>query len=60
METDGQSTRAQAQAQGAAIFNRTEGIWEAGGRLYFDCTCGGDAGAGQLWQFTPRGRTAAI
>jgi uncharacterized protein len=57
VETGGQSTRAQAQAQGAAIFNRTEGIWEAGGRLYFDCTSGGDAGAGQLWQFTPRGKS---
>jgi uncharacterized protein len=56
VETDGQSTRAQAQAKGAAIFNRTEGIWEAGGRLYFDCTTGGEAGAGQLWQYTPRGR----
>ena len=57
VESDGQSTRAQAQAKGAAIFNRTEGIWEAGGRLYFDCTTGGDAGAGQLWQYTPRGKS---
>ncbi|HWM09015.1 MAG TPA: alkaline phosphatase PhoX [Solirubrobacteraceae bacterium] len=56
VETDGQSTRAQAQTKGAALFNRTEGIWEAGGRLYFDCTSGGEAGAGQLWQLTPRGK----
>jgi uncharacterized protein len=56
VESEGQSTRAQAQAQGAAVFNRTEGIWEAGGRLYFDCTSGGEAGAGQLWQLTPRGK----
>jgi uncharacterized protein len=56
VETGGQSTRAQAQAKGAAIFNRTEGIWEAGNRVYFDCTSGGRAGAGQLWEYTPRGR----
>jgi uncharacterized protein len=55
-EANGQSTRAQAQAQGAAIFTRTEGIWASDRRLYFDCTTGGDAGAGQLWEFTPRGR----
>jgi uncharacterized protein len=56
VETDGQSCRAQAQAKGAAIFNRTEGIWAYGKRLYFDCTTGGDAGAGQLWLLEPRGR----
>ena len=56
VETDGQSTRAQAKVKGAAIFTRTEGIWEAGGHIYFDCTSGGDAGAGQLWEYTPRSR----
>jgi secreted PhoX family phosphatase len=55
VESGGQSTRAQAQAKGGAIFNRTEGIWTDGTRVYFDCTSGGDAGAGQLWQLTPRG-----
>ncbi len=24
--------------------------------MYFDCTSGGEAGAGQLWQLTPRGK----
>jgi secreted PhoX family phosphatase len=58
-ETEGTSVRAQAQAQGAAIFNRTEGIWATDRRLYFDCTTGGrlePEGAGQLWEYTPRGR----
>jgi secreted PhoX family phosphatase len=55
-EAAGQSTRAQAQAQGAAVFTRTEGIWAYDRRVFFDCTTGGDAGAGQLWQLTPRGR----
>ena len=50
------TVRQEAQSKGAAIFSRTEGIWEAGGRIYFDCTDGGEAGAGQLWQYTPRGR----
>ena len=44
----------EAQSKGAAIFDRTEGIWTAGGRVYFDCTTGGDAGLGQLWEFRPR------
>ena len=56
VESGGRSTRAQAQAQGAAIFTRTEGIWAAGRSVYFDCTSGGDAGAGQLWQYTPHGK----
>jgi uncharacterized protein len=56
VESGGQSTRAQAQAKGAAIFNRTEGIWTYDRRLFFDCTTGGEAGSGQLWQLTPRGR----
>jgi secreted PhoX family phosphatase len=48
------TVRAEAQAKGAAIFDRTEGIWTAGDRVYFDCTTGGDAGLGQLWEFRPR------
>ena len=56
VETGGQSTRAQAQARGAAIFSRTEGIWSAENRLYFDCTDGGEANLGQVWEYTPRGR----
>lgn len=56
VESGGQSTRAQAQAEGAAVFDRTEGIWAHGGRIYFDCTTGGEAQAGQLWQYEPHGR----
>jgi secreted PhoX family phosphatase len=55
-EADGQSTRAQAQAKGAALFTRTEGIWAVDRRIYFDCTSGGEAEAGQLWEYVPRGR----
>ena len=28
----------------------------AGGRVFFDCTTGGEAGLGQLWEYRPRGR----
>lgn len=55
-ELPGQSTRAQAQAKGAAIFDRTEGIWATNRRVYFDCTSGGEEQLGQVWELTPRGR----
>ncbi len=50
------TVRVQAQEKGAAIFTRTEGIWPTERRVYFDCTSGGEAGLGQLWELTPRGR----
>ena len=50
------TVRTQAQAGGAAIFDRTEGIWASGGRVFFDCTTGGEAQLGQLWELKPRGR----
>jgi secreted PhoX family phosphatase len=50
------TVRTEAQAKGAAIFNRTEGIWSADRRVYFDCTSGGDAGLGQIWEYAPFGR----
>jgi secreted PhoX family phosphatase len=49
------STRAQAQAAGAAVFARQEGAWAvARRRIYFDCTSGGAAGKGQIWELDPR------
>jgi uncharacterized protein len=50
------TVRVEAQSKGAAIFDRTEGIWSADRRLYFDCTTGGEAQLGQVWEYTPRGR----
>jgi uncharacterized protein len=52
------TVRAEAQSKGAAIFDRTEGCWSADRRLYFDCTTGGEAQLGQLWEYIPRGRSA--
>jgi secreted PhoX family phosphatase len=50
------TVRTEAQSKGAAMFNRTEGTWSADRRVYFDCTSGGDAGLGQIWEYAPRGR----
>lgn len=47
------TVRVEAQSKGAAIFDRTEGIWTAGDRVYFDCTTGGEAQLGQLWELRP-------
>jgi uncharacterized protein len=55
-DPDEDTVRVEAQGKGAAIFDRTEGIWSADRRVYFDCTSGGDAGLGQLWEFRPQGR----
>jgi uncharacterized protein len=46
--------RYQAQALGAAIFQRTEGCWLGDDLIYFDCTTGGPAGLGQIWELDPR------
>jgi uncharacterized protein len=55
-DPDADNVRAQAQADGAAIFNRTEGISPSDKRVYFDCTTGGEAALGQVWEYTPEGR----
>lgn len=45
---------AQGFAKGGARFNRLEGIFRGDdGSMYFVSTSGGDAGFGQLWQYTP-------
>jgi secreted PhoX family phosphatase len=46
----------QGIAEGAAMFNRLEGIWydrESRG-FFFNSTSGGDAGYGQVWHYSPR------
>lgn len=42
---------AQGYARGAAIFTRLEGCWAGDGAIYFDATVGGNAEAGQIWQY---------
>jgi hypothetical protein len=41
----------QGLAKGAAQFARLEGCWYGDHSVYFNATTGGDAGAGQVWQY---------
>jgi uncharacterized protein len=46
--------RFQAQARGAAVFDRQEGMWVGPGKkVYFDCTTGGALELGQIWEYDP-------
>jgi hypothetical protein len=45
----------QGLAKGGAIFSRLEGCWFGDGSAFFNATSGGDAEAGQVWQYRPRG-----
>jgi secreted PhoX family phosphatase len=51
---------AQGLAGGGATFRRLEGAWwsERDRSVYFISTSGGDAGAGQVWAYTPRVTTS--
>ena len=49
----------EGMGKGAAIFHRLEGCWYGDGTIYFDATAGGDAGAGQVWQYRPPAAGAA-
>jgi secreted PhoX family phosphatase len=50
----------QARARGAAIFDREEGIWVGGDKVYFDCTEGGRADLGQVYEFDPGSETITL
>lgn len=52
-ETDPLAVFKQGRARGGAIFARLEGCWPGDGGIYFDATSGGNAGAGQVWQYRP-------
>jgi len=39
--------------RGAARFARGEGMWFAGGYIYFACTIGGKTNNGQIWRYKP-------
>ena len=47
--------RIQAQDNGAAYFDRQEGMWAGpgGAKIYFDCTTGGAEDLGQVWEYDP-------
>jgi secreted PhoX family phosphatase len=54
--------RIQAQDNGAAYFNRLEGMWTEPGesRIYFDTTSGGAAKLGQVWEYHPGRETLTL
>lgn len=57
---DSEGVSSQGWAKGAAIFARLEGAWYGGGAIYFDATSGGDAGSGQIWEYTPGQETLRL
>ena len=70
--SDPRGVFAQGYAAGGALFNRLEGCWADGGRIFFVSTSGGDAkngdvnpdgyeeGFGQVWEYRPKGRDSAV
>jgi len=54
--------RVAAADAGAAIFSRQEGMWAGPGesKIYFDCTSGGRAGLGQVWEYHPGRETLSL
>lgn len=54
--------RVQAQDNGAAYFDRLEGMWMGHGhsKIYFDTTSGGAAGLGQVWEYDPGRETLTL
>ena len=54
--------RVQAQDNGAAYFDRLEGMWTEPGesRIFFDTTSGGAAKLGQVWEYHPGRETLTL
>jgi len=59
-ESNGQSTRAQGIARGAARFVRGEGAWWGNGKVYFVSTSGGNDGGGQVFAYDPLDGTLTL
>jgi uncharacterized protein len=53
--SNSQTVAAQGFALGAARFARPEGAWSGKASIFFTTTSGGNAGRGQVWEYTPRG-----
>ncbi|CAN5225401.1 DUF839 domain-containing protein [soil metagenome] len=56
-DTSTDSVFLQGSQAGGAAFARLEGCWFDGGSVFFNATSGGDARAGQVWEYRPRGRS---
>jgi len=53
IESPNDDLRHRGCAAGAARFARGEGMWYGHDAIYFACTNGGAAKAGQIWRYTP-------
>lgn len=53
VEAPDDDLRQRGHAAGAALFGRGEGLWWGQGELYFTCTIGGAAQAGQVFRYRP-------
>jgi uncharacterized protein len=53
VESPNDDLRHRAFARGAARFARGEGMWFGNDAIYFACTNGGKAKAGQIWKLIP-------
>jgi secreted PhoX family phosphatase len=53
VESPTDDLRIQGALKGAARFSRAEGIWTGRDGIYFVCTSGGVAEAGQVWRYRP-------
>lgn len=56
-ESDSSAVFEQGYASGGARFNRLEGAWYGDGHIYFTSTNGGNAGLGQVWEYTPQAQS---
>ena len=54
------SVKTQGIARGMISFSRLEGCWVGDGKVYFDSTSGGPAGAGQVWEYDPAAETLRL
>lgn len=50
----------QGKDKGGTTFSRLEGCWFHNGCVYFNATSGGDAEAGQVWEYSPRMETLRL
>jgi secreted PhoX family phosphatase len=50
----------QGRVQGGCRFARLEGCWWGNGAVYFNDTSGGNARAGQVWEFRPDGNDGTL
>lgn len=60
VDPDYDTLRYEAQAKGAAIFRRGEGMCYADGEFYFTCTNGGQARVGQIFRYSRDNETIEL